>query len=324
MAAVIVNYFQKLFDSTGQVDASAVLRTVSPKVMAEMNQGFLVPFSDDENKNALFQMHPIKAPGPDGMTLGFYQKHWPIVGHDIYEGVRSLLSSGSMMSKINFTHVTLIPKKMDPTFMSQLRSISLCNVIYRICSKVLMNRLKLVLPDIISPSQSGFISGQLISNNCLVASEIVHAIKTKNSGWKGVMALKLDINKAYDRIEWSSLEQMMRHLGFAEEWINWIMMCVTTVTYSFKLNGDPVGFVHPKRGIRQGDPLSPFLFVICAEGLSALLDDWEAQGQIHAIKVCNEAQGQIRCRRKLLQHGKLLFLHFSGVLTRLYWKVMRC
>ena len=103
------------------------------------------------------------------------------------------------------------------------------------------------------------------------------------------MALKLDISKAYDRIEWSFLEQMLRGLGFAEEWIHWIMMCVTTVSYSFKLNGETVGFVQPKRGIRQGDPLSTFLFVLCAEGLSALFDSWEAQGRIQGIKVCKEA-----------------------------------
>ena len=89
---------------------------------------------------------------------------------------------------------------------------------------------------------------------------------------EGVMALKLDISKAYDRIEWSFLEQMIRNMGFAEECIQWIMMCVSTVSYSFKLNGEPVGLIYPKRAIRQGDPLSPFLFVLCAEGLSALFD----------------------------------------------------
>lgn len=86
------------------------------------------------------------------------------------------------------------------------------------------------------------------------------------------MALKLDISKAYDHIEWSFMEQMMRKLGFAEGWISLVMMCVTTVTYSFKLNGEHVGYVHPKIGIGQGDPLSPFFFVLCVEGLSMLFE----------------------------------------------------
>lgn len=110
-----------------------------------------------------------------------------------------------------------------------------------------------------------------------MAAEIAHFMDKKLCGCNGVMALKLDIGKAYDRIEWGFLEQMMRKLGFAEQWLQLIMMCVSTVSYSFKLNGEPVGYIHPKRGIHQGDPLSPFLFVICAEGLSALFDAWEQQ-----------------------------------------------
>lgn len=125
----------------GEVDALVVLRTISPKVTTEMNQGLMVPFSKDEIKIALFQIHHTKAPLPNGMTLGFYQKHWAIVGHDICKGVRTLFSSGSMMHKINFMHVTLIHKKTNPTSMSQLQPISLCNMIYKICSKVLANRL---------------------------------------------------------------------------------------------------------------------------------------------------------------------------------------
>lgn len=116
---------------------------------------------------------------------------------------------------------------LEHNFHDSTPPISLSNVIYKICSKVLTNKLKLILPDIISPSHSVFISRCLNSDNCLAASEIAYAMKKKNSGWNGVMALKLDINKAYDRIEWSLLKQMMRRLGFAKEWMNWIMMCVT-------------------------------------------------------------------------------------------------
>lgn len=161
-----------------------------------------------------------------------------------------------MLKKINYTHVTLIPKNKDPTVMIELRLISLCNVIYKICSKVLTNRLKRVLLDIISTNQSAFVPGKLISDNSLVALEIAYYMNKKASGWDEVMALKVDISKAYDYIEWSFLEQMMKKLGFADKWINLMMVYVTTVSYSFKVNGEPVGHVHLKRGIRQGDPFS--------------------------------------------------------------------
>lgn len=122
------------------------------------------------------------------------------MAQDVCNGVRSLLTSGGMLHKINFTHVTLISKNKDPTVMTQLRPINLCNVIYKICSKVLMNRLKIILPEIISPTQSAFVPRRLISDNSLVASEIAHHMHTKRSGWNGGMALKLDIRKVYNCI----------------------------------------------------------------------------------------------------------------------------
>lgn len=209
-------------------------------------------------------MHPTKDPRPNGMSPDFYQKHW--AGEDVCDGVQSLLSSGNMLRKINYTHVTLIPKSKDPTLMTQLRPISLCNVICMMCSKVLTNPLKRVFADIISSTQSAFVPRRLIFDNCLVASEIAHYMHKKKNGWNIVMALKLDISKAYDHIEWSYLERIMRRLGFDEAWISLIMMCVTTVTYSFKLNGEPVGYVQPQRCIRQGTRYLRFVLSYVPKG----------------------------------------------------------
>lgn len=231
----------------------------------------------------------MKTPCLDGMTSGFYQKHWGMVGTDVCNGVQHLLISGQMLRKINYTHVTLIPKVKDATMMTQLRSISLCNVIYKILANVLTNKLNIILPRIISPTQSAFIPGRLISDNYLVAAEVAHYMYKRSSGPNGLMALKLDISKAYDQVEWSFLEALMYRMGFSERWIRLVMLCVTTVSYSFKVNGNPVGYVHPKRGICQGDPLSPYFFVICVEGLSVLLRKVEFNGELQGIKVCHEA-----------------------------------
>lgn len=115
-----MKYFQKLFDSQGQNDASLILDHIVPKVTEAMNCELLLSFMNEEIKFAFFQMHPTKTPGPDGMSPGFYHKHWKIEGQDVCNGVRSLLSSGGMLQKINFTHVTLILNNMDPTLITQL------------------------------------------------------------------------------------------------------------------------------------------------------------------------------------------------------------
>jgi hypothetical protein len=137
--------------------------------------------------------------------------------------------------------------------------------------KVLANRLKKILPDIISLTQSAFIPGRLISDNILIAYELTHYLKNKKRGKIGYAAIKLDMSKAYDRVEWRFLKEVMARMGFNERWVELIMKCVTTVSYSVKVNGDLIDWFQLERGLRQGDPLFLYLFLLCAEGFSALL-----------------------------------------------------
>jgi hypothetical protein len=162
-------------------------------------------------------------------------------------------------------------------------------VIYKLVAKVLANRLKHVLNKCISANQSAFVPGRSILDNAMAAIEVVHFMKSKTRGKLGEVALKLDISKAYDRIDWEYLRGIMCKMGFSTQWISWIMMCVETVDYSVIVNGNIVGPIIPGRGLRQGDPLSPYLFIICAEGLSALIRQAEARGDIHGTKICRNA-----------------------------------
>ncbi|PKA54867.1 putative mitochondrial protein [Apostasia shenzhenica] len=168
--------------------------------------------------------------------------------------------------------------------MKGLRPISLCNVIYKVIAKVLANRLKLVLSGIISDNQSAFVPKRLISDNIIVAYECLHSMNRRRRGTKGFCALKLDMSKAYDRVEWSFLEEMMSVMGFPTKFISNIMNCISTVSYSVSLNGTRFGNIIPQRGLRQGDPLSPYLFLICAEGLSSLIQTIERQGSLHGVQ----------------------------------------
>lgn len=123
----------------------------------------------------------------------------------------------------------------------------------------------------------------------MVAFEINHYIRRKTQGKTGVAGLKIDVSKAYDRLEWNFIEKMLKKFGFHHEWINRIMVCVTTVSYSFLRNGELFGNIHPKRGVRQGDPISPYLYILCAEGLSAIIRNYEATGLVHGCKIARGA-----------------------------------
>jgi hypothetical protein len=156
----------------------------------------------------------------------------------------------------------------------------LCNVLYKLISKVLENRLKKILPQIISPTQSAFIPGRLITDNILTAYETLQTMHSRLKGKKGFMAVKLDMSKAYDRVEWQFLEEAMRRMGFAPRWVQLIMMCVMIVKYSIVVNREPCRLIHPSQGLRQGDPISPYLFLICAEVLSSLLTHANGEGSL--------------------------------------------
>ncbi|XP_062018153.1 uncharacterized protein LOC133734539 [Rosa rugosa] len=173
--------------------------------------------------------------------------------------------------------------------MVDLRPIALCNVIYKICSKAIANRLKIILPSIISPFQSVFVPGRLITDNILVANGVAHFVHNKREGPEGVMALKLDLSKAYDKMEWFFLRKVMERFGFTRVWIELVMQCVCSVRFSFLIRGKPRGYVSPSRGLRQGDPLSPYLFLIGVAGFSALLQKKQELGLLPGIEVCNDA-----------------------------------
>jgi hypothetical protein len=219
----------------------------------------------------------------------FYKKFWDVCGAQITQEVLQALNSGVIPEGWNDTTVVLIPKVDDPESITQYRPISLCNVIYKINSKMLAHRLKVILPEVISPMQSVFVPGRLITDNVLVAYECVHSIKNKRSGSNGLCAVKLDMHKAYDRVEWIFLENMMRKMGFAKRWIDLMMACVRSVRYQVHFNSEETDMFVPTRGLRQGDPLSPYLFLLCVEGLSSLLLHEEEVGGIDGVRVCRNA-----------------------------------
>jgi hypothetical protein len=168
------------------------------------------------------------------------------VGNKVTAEVLGVLTGGDIPEGWNDTTISLIPKVQIPEHVKDLRPISLCNVLYKVVSKVLANRLKVILPEIISPSQSAFVPGRLISDNTLVAYEILHYMRNKRRGNVGYAAVKLDMTKAYDRVEWVFLRDMMSRMGFSQVWIELIMKCVCTVKYKVRVNGSLTDEIIPE------------------------------------------------------------------------------
>jgi hypothetical protein len=173
---------------------------------------------------------------------------------------------------------------VGPSTVHHFQPISLCNIIYKIISKILANRLKALLYHFISPYQSAFVHFRTIQDNSIMAHELLHTLKSKR-GRGGLMAVKIDMEKAFDRMEWDFLLTIMLKLGFHPTWVNWIRICVSTPSFSILINGSPFGKFTPSRGLRQGDPLSHFLFILGTEVLSRLFHQQESLGLLNGIRI---------------------------------------
>jgi 23S rRNA U2552 (ribose-2'-O)-methylase RlmE/FtsJ len=282
-------FYQDLYRSEGVGGMVVVLNIVPSKVTEEMNSKLIAPIEEKEVKEALFQMFPTKAPGPDGFPAHFFQRHWELCGKEITSVVLRMLRGEDNPAMINDTMIVLIPKVANAEELGQYRPISLCNVIYKIASKVVANRLKVVLPEIIAEEQSAFVPGRLITDNIITTYECLHFMKRKRAQDQRFCALKLDMKKAYDRVEWEYLKAIMIKLGFHRLLVDMVVRLVTTVSFSGLFNGERLDRFIPSRGIRQGDPISPYLFLLAAEGLSCLIKSKIQPSMLKGIKVAPSA-----------------------------------
>ena len=176
IAEVAEGYFQSLFTSAqpSDVGIGMVLESVDQHATTEMNRALLQPYTTDEVCRAQFHMHPLKAPGPDGMSPLFFQKYWNVVGFDVTTAIPSVLNYGHLLQKMNYTHIVLVLKKNDPQYKSEFWPISLVNVVSHLFLEVLTNCLKLILPRVISDAQSDFVSERLITDNTTIVFEVLH------------------------------------------------------------------------------------------------------------------------------------------------------
>uniref|UniRef100_A0A803PQY7 Reverse transcriptase domain-containing protein n=1 Tax=Cannabis sativa TaxID=3483 RepID=A0A803PQY7_CANSA len=257
-------------------------------VSAEENASISRCLTVEEIRSVVFAMHPLKSPGPDGFSGIFYRKYWRIVGAKVCKIVQGFFEDQSVCPNLNHTFLCLIPKVTNASRFDQFRPISLCNFCYKIISRILTDRLKKVIDRLVSPFQSAFVPGRWIAECSMMAQEVLQSFKRKK-GKHGVMAIKTDMSKAYDCLEWTFLLRVLKANGFSDHVCSIIMACVTSVTYSVLLNGAPLTPFNPKRGLRQGDPLSPFLFILCSEVLSKLILRTENNGDLNGAKVSRNA-----------------------------------
>ncbi|KAL0292827.1 UNVERIFIED_CONTAM: Retrovirus-related Pol polyprotein from type-2 retrotransposable element R2DM [Sesamum radiatum] len=232
-------------------------------------EALVLPVSPDEVKQALFDIDESKAPGPDGYSAGFFKAAWPVIGGEVTQAIRDFFQTGRLLKQVNATLISLIPKVSNPGVVAEFRPISCCNVLYKVITKILVQRMRGILDTLISPSQNAFVPGRAIGDNILLAQELFSGYNQKHLPPR--CALKVDLRKAYDTVEWDFLTAVLILFGFPEQFIQWIVECVTTPSFSVCLNGAPHGFFKGARGLRQGDPMSPFLFVLVMEVLTLIL-----------------------------------------------------
>ncbi|KAJ9567733.1 hypothetical protein OSB04_003699 [Centaurea solstitialis] len=278
-----LDYFSKKFECNSV--NRPMFRSNKFKVLSGSQRVFLEDnISETEVKNVIWDCGGDKVPGPDGYTLEFLKSFWPVIKEDLLKAVRHFESSASIDPGCNPSFITLIPKVTSPLSFAEFRPISLIGCFYKVLAKVLSNRLKAVIDSIIGYEQTAFIANRNILDGALIISEIISWAKASK---RKTMILKVDFEKAFDSLSWDVLDDIQDQMGFGLKWRSWIQGCLKSASMSVLINGSPTPEFHPKKGVREGDPFAPFLFIIAAEGLNIAMHEAKEKGVFHGTKLPN-------------------------------------
>ncbi|CAN1257445.1 Transposon TX1 uncharacterized 149 kDa protein [Linum perenne] len=311
VAAAAVSFYKSLYRER-QSSRPFAPHAISKRVSLVNAEQLLNPISSLEIWNTIKGCAGDKAPGPDGFSMTFFKRNWNLLKDDFCEAVADFFSNLSLPVGVNSTFLVFIPKVESVAGFKDLRPISLIGGIYKVISKILMGRMKPLLNEVISPQQCAFIENRQILDAVPIANE---AIDSRLRSRKPGLVLKLDIEKAFDHVNWSCLFSALSHMGFGERWINQIKACVTTASFSVLVNGESSGFFRSSRGLRQGDSLSPFLFIVVMEVLSGILHILQEEGRISGFCL-NEARGSGVVNHILYADDAIIFSEASGTQLR--------
>jgi hypothetical protein len=230
-----------------------------------MNEAFRKEVDEKELEYILRSFQKGKSPGPDGFTIEFYLGFFEFLKEDLIKVVRESQRSGKVLGALNSTFIALIPKKQDSGAFEDFRSISCCNLIYKLISKIIAQRLKPILNEIIFEEQFGFLFKRQIHDAVSLAQETLHTVHRQK---QAAFAVKLDLSKAYDRVNWTFLRLLLIQIGFEVEAVEWIMGCIQSSSFAVLINGSPSPFFRPSRGLRQGcqgggEPRKSVCYALC-------------------------------------------------------------